>query len=119
MAYTAKAASSTVEGSSAGKNTGPMIVANAPYKAKSYHCTALPRQSGRTAVGVTDASRDFCQVLVADMTVRVVPPSYRRRGAQVPGWQTMWSIPIPRLRSSFKIICSSTGSAVTRMIVRS
>src|SRR5512132_1740801 len=76
--YTANAAKSTVEGSSAGKNTGPMMVANAPYRAKSYHCTALPRHSGRTAVRVADASPDCCLVPVSDMTVSVVNRRYRR-----------------------------------------
>jgi hypothetical protein len=61
-----------VEGSSAGKNTGPIMLANAPYKAKSYHCTALPRHSGRTVVRVADACHDCCLVPVADMTVSVV-----------------------------------------------
>jgi hypothetical protein len=50
MPYAVKAANMTVAGSSAGKNTGPMMVANAPYNAKSYHCTALPRHNASTAV---------------------------------------------------------------------
>ena len=76
--YTANAASSTVEGSSDGKNTGPMMLANAPYRAKSYHCTAFPRQSGRTVVPVVDDCRDCCQVLVADMTVSLVTAATAR-----------------------------------------
>jgi hypothetical protein len=43
------------------ENTGPMIVANAPYRVKSYHCTALSRHSGRTAVRVADACHDCCR----------------------------------------------------------
>ena len=51
LPYTANAASSTVDGSSTGKITGPMMVANAPYRAKSYHCTALPRHRGGQPYG--------------------------------------------------------------------
>jgi hypothetical protein len=52
----------TTEGSSAGKNTGPMMVASAPYRAKSYHCTALPRQSVSTAVRKERAPRKLCHL---------------------------------------------------------
>ena len=56
-----------------------MMVANAPYRAKSYHCTAFPRQSGRTVVPVADDCHDCCQVPVADMTVSVVTAATGRR----------------------------------------
>ena len=63
MPYAVKAANMTVAGSSAGKNTGPMMVANAPYKAKSYHWTVLPRHNASTAVRKEIAPRNSCHLV--------------------------------------------------------
>jgi hypothetical protein len=67
MPYVAKAANMRIAGSSAGKNTGPMMVAKAPYRAKSYHCTAFPRQRADTAVRGVETPRDSCLVPDGDM----------------------------------------------------